>query len=137
MAQPSNSTVTVDGNSFDSLSSHVEIATVHDDKGMPLMGSLKTAINAIVNMHDDVNMPYGTLSSLFQLANSVTRDKIKDIKIEYWKDEAKQDALCTFTFRGWISHYSVTSGAGGNHVLRLQLQPELNQQQFVQITMGN
>ena len=78
------------------------------------MGSLKTAINAIVNMHDDVNMHDGTLSNLFQLANCVTRDKVKDIKIEYWKDDAKWNALCTFTFRGWISQNSVTSGGGGN-----------------------
>jgi hypothetical protein len=137
MAQPSNSTVTIDGQSFDSLSSHVEVSTVHDDKGLPVMGTLKTAINAIVDIHDDVNMPFGTLSQLFDLANMVTRDKVKDIKVEYWKDDAKQDALCSFSFRGWISQYSVTSGAGGNHTLRLQLQPELNSQQFVQIKMGN
>ncbi len=137
MAQPVNSTVTIDGHSFDSLSSHFEVSTVHDDNGMPMMGSLKTAINAIIDMHDDVNMPFATLSFLFDLANTVTRTKVKDIKFEYWKDDAKQDALCSITFRGWISMYSVTSGAGGNHTLQLQLQPELNSQQFAQIKMGN
>jgi len=137
MAQPSNSTITIDGNSFDSLSSHVEISTAHDDHGIPAMGTLRTAINAIVDAHDDVNMPFATLSQLFDFANQVTRDKIKDIKIEYWKDDAKQDALCSFSFRGWISQYSISSGAGGNHTLRLQLQPEITTQQFVQIRMGN
>ena len=135
--QPSNATITIDGQSFDAMSSHVELSTHHDDRGMPQMGTLRVSINAIVDMHDDENLPFSTLSTLYQLANVVTRDKIKDIKIEFWKDEAQQDALCTYSFRGWISLFSTTSGAGSNHTMRLVLQPELGKQNFLEMKMGN
>jgi hypothetical protein len=67
------------------------------------------------------------LSKLYDLANLVTRDKIKDIKIEFWTD----------TFRGWISLFSTSSGQGSNHTLKIDLQPELSSKQFIDMKMGN
>lgn len=135
--QPSNATVTIDGNKFNALASHVEISTIHDDRGMPLMGSLRCVISAMVDMHDNENIPFGVLSKLYDLANLVTRDKIKDIKIEFWTDESQTDALCTYTFRGWISLFSTSSGQGANHTLKIDLQPELSGKQFIDMKMGN
>ena len=91
----------------------------------------------MVDMHDTVNVPYAVLTKLFQLANVVTRDKIVDIKIEFWVDDSQLDALCTYSFKGWISSWSTSSGDGSNHTLQLSLQPALDSQQFIDFTMGN
>ena len=136
MANPSVSSVTIDGNTFDALSIHFSVSTTHDI-GMPMMGSLVCAIELTIDMHDTDNMPFTMLQTLFNLASIVTRDSIKEIKIHFWADETQQDALCTYSFQGWISHFSNTSGGGSNHTLSLSLQPALDSKQFVNIVMGN
>ena len=50
---------------------------------MPKMGSLQCAIVFVVDMHDNENMPYSLLQTLYTLSNGVTTDKIKDIKIVF------------------------------------------------------
>jgi hypothetical protein len=152
MAAPYRSTVTIDGKKFDAVSSSVVFNTLKDKAGMPEMGSLNTTIRVWVDFHDDVNMPNGTLKGLFDLANVVTRDKIKAMKIEFWKDDAKQDALCSYSFKGWISRFETTNlmadaapqSAGStsshstvNHLLLMDLEPALNQQNFKEISMSN
>ena len=137
MAQPSNTTVTIDGNTFNALSAHIGISTLHTHNGMPRMGTLQTAIAFVVDMHDNDNMPYATLQKIFTLAQTVTPDKIKDIKIELWQDENQQDALCTYSFKGWISEFSTGSGGGSNHTLSIRVQPALDQQNFIDLKMGN
>ena len=74
---------------------------------------------------------------LYDLANIVTRDKIVNIKAEFWADEHQQDALCTYTFRGWISAFHTTGGGSANHTLAMTFAPELDQQQYVKVEMGN
>jgi len=88
--------------------------------------------------------------------NVVTRAKIKDVKIEFWKDDAKQDALCSYAFQGWISRLETSNpapavhgwdyvskqkveGALGtiNHLLTLDIEPALNQANFSEIRMSN
>jgi len=152
MSSPLRSTVTVDGNKFDALASSVRFATLKDRAGMPEMGTLSTAIKIYVDFHDDTNMPHSTLQNLFNLANVVTRDKIVDMKVEYWKDDAKKDALCSYKFKGWISRFETanlmpdaspqSSGstmpvATINHLLVMDLEPALNQQNFKEISMSN
>jgi hypothetical protein len=152
MSSPLRSTVTVDGNKFDALASTVRFATLKDRAGMPEMGTLSTAIKIYVDFHDDTNVPHSILQRLFTLANVVTRDKIVDMKIEYWKDDAKKDALCSYKFKGWISRFETgnpmptTSPDGNvdssshstvNHLLTLELEPAMNQQNFKDISMGN
>jgi hypothetical protein len=137
MANPSISSVSIDGNTFDALSVHFGVSTTHGHAGMPTMGSLVCSIEVAVDMHDTENMPYSTLQTLFKLASTMTRDSVKDIKIQFWTDETKQDAICTYSFQGWIAHYSNSSGSGSNHTLNLSLQPALDEKQFVNITMGN
>ena len=127
----------MDGNRFDALSVHFGVGTSHDFDGMPSMSSLRTLIEVSVDVHDTENVPFATLQGLYELASIVTRDKIKDMKIEFWQDETQMDAICTWTFRGWISNFAMSSGNGGNHVLTLSLQPELDEKQFVNIAIGN
>ena len=145
---PYRSTCTIDGNKFDCLSISVSFATDKDRAGMPQMGSLQTNIRAYVDFHDDQNMPYSTMNSLFGLANVVTKDKVKDIKLEFWKDDSHNDALCSYGFKGWISGFhtlnpyqsedAVKAGETGiNHVLVLDLEPSLNQQNFSEIKISN
>jgi hypothetical protein len=75
------------------------------------------------------------------------------MKIEFWKDDAHQDALCSYSFKGWISRFetsnphtlSATDADGGhpdppdglNHLLVMDLEPALNQANFKEITMSN
>lgn len=145
---PYRSTCTIDGNKFDCLSISVSFATDKDRAGMPQMGSLQTNIRAYVDFHDDQNMPYSTMNSLFGLANVVTKDKVKDVKLEFWKDDSHNDALCSYSFKGWISGFhtlnpyqsedAVKAGETGiNHVLVLDLEPSLNQQNFSEIKISN
>ena len=147
-ASPYRSTCTIDGNKFDAVEMSVVFETAKDRAGMPQMGSLTTSIKVIVDIHDDKNMPYGTLSSLFELSKVVTRDKVKDMKLEFWKDDAHEDALCAYKFKGWISGFHTANPSGGdeiagkdsvnlNHMLILNLEPALNQQNFKDVTLTN
>jgi hypothetical protein len=157
MAQPYRSTVTIDGTKFGAVSTSVVFKSAKDLAGMSEMGSLVTSIRVWVDFHDDTNMPFDTLKKLFDLANVVTREKTKDMKIEFWKDDSHEDALGCYQFKGWISRFETTnglpsqvgqSGVGGpagesssvvgiNHLLVLDLEPALNQQNFKEIKFTN
>jgi hypothetical protein len=152
MANPYRSTITIAGKKFDAVSTQVVFNTLKDRAGMPEMGSLSTSIRVWVDFHDDVNMPNGTLKELFELANVVTREKIKEMKVEFWKDDSKQDALCSYSFKGWISRFETSNlmpdaapqSSGStlpqstiNHLLVMDLEPALNQQNFKEISMSN
>ena len=67
----------------------------------------------------------------------MTRDKIVPMKIEFWQDDAAQNAICSYTFNGWISSYYTSGGGPGNHTLDMKLTPALDKQQFVKLTMAN
>src|SRR5262245_26094404 len=150
VATPYRSTVTVDGTKFQALSVLFAVHTDKDHVGMPQMGSLQTDIRVWVDFHDDTNFPHATMKKLFDLANVVTREKVKDIKIEMWKDDAHQDALCSYQFKGWISGFHTSNPANGeganvgavnpetvNHLLVLDIEPALNQQNFKDVKMSN
>lgn len=159
MAAPYRCTVTIDGTKFDAVSSSIKFGTEKDKAGMPQMGSLGSEIRVWADFHDDQNLPFGSLKKFFDLANVVTRDKIKDIKIEFWKDELKQDALLSYGFKGWISRFEtvnasdatraagLSDGASGksfaglaptvNHMLVLDFEPVLNQQNFSDVKVSN
>lgn len=152
-AAPYRCTVTIDGTKFNAVATSVRFTTEKDRAGMAQMGSLRTSIRVWGDFHDEQNLPNSTLKKFFDLANVVTRDKIKDIKIEFWKDDSHQDALCSYSFKGWISRFETsnphmqasTDGNGDhptapdnlNHMLVLDLEPALNQANFKEITMSN
>lgn len=157
MPSPYRCTVTLDGTKFDAVSTTVRFKSEKDRAGMPQMGSLTTQIRVIADFHDDKNVPYSAIKKFFDLANVVTRDKIKAVKIEFWKDDAHQDALCSYAFKGWVSRFETSNphpvGAGGetgdfqndptsafqtlNHVMVLDLEPAINQENFKEIKMSN
>lgn len=135
-------TVTIDGTKFDALSGNVTFSTPKDHVGMPTMGSLNTDITVYVDFHDDQNMPNSTLKKLFEMAQHTSRKDVKDMKIEYWKDNGKQDALVSYTFKGWISRFQTSNPVAStdgtvNHMLVLDLEPALNQQNFKEVKLGN
>lgn len=146
MASPYRSTVTIDGTKFNAVSVVVAFQTDKDRAGMPQMGSLNTNIRVWVDFHDDTNLPHSALKKLFNLSNVVTRDKVKDMKIEFWKDDSQQDALCSYSFKGWISAFQTCNPVSQfdnaesdqvNHLLVLDLEPAMNQQNFRDISMSN
>jgi hypothetical protein len=137
MAQPRITTVTIDGDKFNAMSVTVGIVTHTDSTGMPMMGSFQPQIDVVVDINDDLNMPHTTLKKLFNLAKIVTRDKIKDIKIEFWKDDKGEDVICTYDLKGWISHFQTQSAGQGNHTLVMSLRPTLDQQNVFVLDMSN
>jgi hypothetical protein len=139
MAQPSKTTVQIGEDKFNALSASLSLATGSDQAGMPQMGSLSCGIDIVVDIHDNQNVPFGTLKKLFELANVVTRDKIKDVKIQFWQDEHQKDVICEYQFKGWISHWHTSSGGNGsaNHLLSISIQPAMNQQNFSELRISN
>jgi hypothetical protein len=137
MPSPANTTITIDGTKLNAFSTQLGLSTCVDASGMPSMGSLTCAMEFSADMHDQVNVPFATVKKFFDLANIPTRDKIKDVKLEFWKDENKQDALCTLAFKGWISSWNVSSGGGSNHVLSVSIQPALDSKNYHDLQLGN
>jgi len=160
MAAPCRCTVTIDGTKFDAVSTSIKFGTEKDNAGMPQMGSLTTEIRVWADFHDDQNVPFSSINKFFNLANVVTRDKVKDMKIEFWKDDSHQDALCSYNFKGWISRFETSNPSSSspalslsngdasekkfhgitpslNHMLVLDLEPVLNQQNFTDVKMSN
>jgi len=145
MANPFRSTVTIDGTKFEAVSTQVVFTTAKDRSGMPEMGSLTTRIRVWADFHDDKNLPFAAMQKLFTLANVVTRDKIKAIKVEFWKDEKHSAALCCYKFQGWISNFETSnpplemngSAPSLNHMLVMDLEPVLNQENFQNIALTN
>lgn len=148
MASPYNSTCTIGGNTFDALEILVTLETTPDRNGMPTMGSFTSIVRVVVDMSDTQNMPYSTLSSMFNQSNVATQQSIVPIKLEYWVDETKQNALCCFKFNGWISAFQTVNPTGNladvtsqgqviNNMLIIDLQPTLNQANQPNFTFSN
>lgn len=137
MPQPCVSTVSIGDTKFGALSVSVGFSTPSDNSGLPVMGGLSASIEVLVDIHDESNMPFSSLKSLFELAKVVTRDKIKDVKIEFWKDENRQDVICSYRLKGWISHWHITSGGAGNHTLVMSIQPSMDSRNFPDVTISN
>jgi len=151
VANPYNSTVTFDGNSFDAVEIGVMMATTPDRNGMPTMGSFSTKVRIVLDPSDQQNMPFSLVQKLFGYANVTTADKIKAAKLEYWTDDSKQNALCSYQFNGWISSFHTLNpvadgGAGGNqqgqtdvmnNMMILEITPQIDTKNFQNWKFGN
>ena len=158
MANPYRTTVTIDGLKFQAVTTSVKFNTEKDRSGTATMGSLATSIRVWADLHDTVNLPFGTVKHFFDLANVVTREKIKPVKIEFWKDDSQQDALISYSFNGWIRRFETSNpldflpkaqavstrdmlaeGAAPslNHMLVLDIEPSLNQANFGAVQLSN
>ena len=155
MAGSGRVTVTVDGTKFDAITVNFGITTQKDQAGMPILQTLDSKARVWIDAHDVKNFPFGTYQKLFDLANVPDNTKLKDVKIEYWLDDTKQDALCTYKFKGWISKFStynppVVQGAsnGGssiqanwenqfNNICYLEVEPIINKANQAEVLIGN
>lgn len=134
---PSNSSVTIDGIVVNTFSTLAGISSVADGTGMPSMGAMGATLEFSADIHDQKAIPFTTVRQLYELCHLPTKDKIKDVKIEFWTDENRTDVILSLTFRGWLSSWNVSSGGGSNHILSFTLQPELDQNQYFDIKIGN
>lgn len=146
MASPNIASVTIGDDTFRAVGVHFGISTLHDGhSGMPMMGTAACDIMVIVDINDRINVPFTTLKTLFDLALSVNSTKTRKITLTFWSDDAAQDAICTYSFQGWISNYVTTTGSsrsgdhggGANHLLTITLQPELDANRYIKIDIGN
>ncbi|HUA83766.1 MAG TPA: hypothetical protein VMB85_07895 [Bryobacteraceae bacterium] len=148
MAFDYNSTCTFDGNAFDAVEIMVELDTPPTSQGMPTMGGLTASVRVVVDPSDTTNCPYSLISTLFSDANLVTNQKIKQVKLEFWQDPSKQNALCSYQFQGWISGFQTVNPAGAqtnisnqsqvlNNMLVIDITPQLNQTNQPNLSFSN
>jgi hypothetical protein len=93
-----------------------------------------------VDLNDEKIVPFATIKKLFELGNVPTREKIKEIKVEFWKDANMKDVICSYKFKGWISLFrtsNVASDKDLNHMLDLEITPVINKENYQEITIGN
>jgi hypothetical protein len=128
------------------------MSTNKDAAGMPVLQTLKTKVHVWVDLMDDQNMPFDSIKKLFNLANVPDRSKLKEIKLEFWKDDKMEDVICSYKFKGWIGkfevynpvlevaeHPKVTDAEGRvyNHVMHMELEPIINKENFQEVTLSN
>ena len=106
-AKPTRASITIGDFTVHALAVHIGLATVRDGHpGMAYMGSISCGITVVINLSDQLNVPFSTHRGIFDLANSVSQEKIKVIKINFWTDDSATDVVCSYAFRGWISQYT-------------------------------
>ena len=155
MAGSGRVTVTIDGTKFDAISVNYGITTKKDQAGMPILQTLDTTARVWVDAHDTKNFPFNAFQKVFELANVPDNKKLKDMKIEYWLDDSKQDALCSYKFKGWISKFETynpvtmkgVNETGDraqasweqqyNNIVYLELEPIINKTNQTEVSIGN
>jgi len=160
-AAPNRCTVTINGTKFDAECANIKFKSQTDSSGNPLMGSLNSEVRVFADFHDTNNLPFSALQGFFNLANVVVKQNIVPMQIDIWQDESKSDAICSFKFTGWISRFETINPSGLtaninfgnsnledgtqqnaitpvlNHMLVMDLQPAMNQQNFNSVSMSN
>jgi len=140
---PGRVTVTVDGAKFNVVDAEFVINTQKDQAGMPVLGTLNTSVRFRVDLNDDKNCNFQTIKKMFDLSNVPSREKIKEFKVEFWKDDEMKDVICSYKFKGWFSSFR-TSNVGGenngrtyNHVLDAEVTPIVNKENHQEVSLGN
>lgn len=138
---PGRVTVTIDGTKFDAVDAVFTMGTQKDAAGMPVLQTLATSVHVRVDLNDDRNIPYATIEKLFKLGNVPDRTKLKEMKVEFWHSDNKEDVTCAYKFKGWISLFKVSNQGGGatgyNHLLDMELTPIINKENYQEVTIGN
>ncbi|HUA18511.1 MAG TPA: hypothetical protein VMB25_07180 [Bryobacteraceae bacterium] len=134
-ARPTVSSVTIDGDKIWCESVSVALTTHPNRAGKPAIGAFHVHIEIVVDLHN--NITFDVLKKLFELSKVITLDKIKDVTIDFWLDESHQDVICSYSLRGWISHFQTHSGGGSNHTLVMTIQPTLDDRSVFDIDMNN
>jgi hypothetical protein len=140
---PGRCSVTWDGTKFNVKDAEVVITTRKDQAGMPVMGTFDTEIRFCVDLNDNKNFPFGNIQKLFDHGNVPTRDKLKEIKVEFWDSDDMKNVICSYKCKAWISHFR-TSNVGhengvrtDNHLLYVVATPVVNKENYQELTIGN
>jgi hypothetical protein len=138
---PGRVSVTIDGTKFNAFDAVYAMGTQKDASGMPVLQTLSTAVHVRVDLNDDRNIPFGTIKKLFDLSNVPDRSKLKEMKVEFWKDDKMDDVICSYKFKGWISMFRVSNQdngtSGHNHVLEMELTPIVNKENYQEVAISN
>lgn len=136
---PGRVSLTIDGTKFNAVEAVYAMGTQKDAAGMPVLQTLSTTVHVRVDLNDDTNIPFGTIKKLFDLGNVPDRSKLKEIKVEFWKDDTMKDVICTYKFKGWISMFRTSNQNNGsyNHLLDMELTPIVNKENYQEVTIGN
>jgi hypothetical protein len=149
---PGRVSVTIEGTKFNTIETVFSIGTQKDAPGMPVLQTLNTMVKVYVDLFDDQNFPFDHIKKMFDLANVPDRSKVKEMKIEFWKDDTMQDVICAFSFKGWIRRFEacnpvlelngtpIIGDAAGrvyNHMLYMELQPVINKENHQEIKISN
>lgn len=149
--RPRIATAAIGDLKFDVIGAHFGVQTQSNGyPGVPNLPSIGTSIVVLVNLNDQLNLPFAALRQLYAWSCDVSKEKIKDMVLTFWSDDSADNVICRYTFRGWISSYSTTSGesrgatggtggvsSGLNHLLTLAIQPELDSNAFLKVELGN
>ena len=133
--------VTIDGTKINAAEAVFAMDAQRTDLGIPKMELPIVSVNVRISLNDEKNCPFQTIKKLFDLSAATNKkDRIKPIKIEFWKDLAMQDVVCTYSFQGWITSFR-TSNLGAddsyNHVLDLELSPDITEGRYQEVKIGN
>jgi hypothetical protein len=134
---------TIDGTKFQAVEATFEMNTQNDQAGMPTMQTFDTTILVRIDLHDTTNFPFSNIQKLFNLGNVPTREKVKALKLEFWKDDDMKDPICTYQCNAWIKSFrtsntdSDTGGVAFNNVLDVVFKPVVGQADYSAIKIGN
>ncbi len=150
MADRNRCTVTVGSIEVRAAAAEVSFGSSDEIDGMPVMGAHDMRIGAWIDIHDSASAPFDAIQGLFNLAYRPEAAAMQDIKIEFWRDDATTDVVCSFSFKGWIKRFRVanfapqdaTTGVSDaltavNHLLYLELCPELGEANIRELAIGN
>jgi len=149
---PGRVSVKIGDTKFEAIEIVFLMGTQKDAAGMPTLQTLHTKVGVWADLFDDENIPFNTIKEMFTLANVPDRDKVKEMTIEFWNDDRKNNAICAFMFKGWISKLEIynpvlelngqpavkdAAGRVYNHVLHLELSPIINKHNHQEISISN
>ena len=64
MAQPNIAQVAIGPNQFRAIGIHFGVSTLNNGAGMPLMGNVSCAILVMIDLNDQINLPFTTCGAL-------------------------------------------------------------------------
>lgn len=138
-------TITIDGHEVNTVSLTFMSESNKALDGLPKIGTQKLVIRAVINANDQRKVSYDTLQALWKLAYMPTeKGSIKEVKIVFNKDGQRQEAVCAYRFKGWISKWDLTDPLADdesqndfNHRLTLEFQPTLNKDGTPEVVMAD
>lgn len=141
---PGKVTCTIDGEKFNPVEATFQINSDKDGTGMPVSQTLAASVFIRIDLSQGVNFPFQTIKKLFELSNLPTYDKVKPMKIEFWKgNETNKNVICSYSFKGWVSSFRTSSfggevgGQSFDHTLELELACVLNEPNYSDFRIGN